>query len=243
MDDYPLNCVNCGKQNIVFEDDPFNVGCEYGDHPVRIKKEKENMPEIMTKQAQSIENPNTPPDVQSAVLPVPPKPDTSGMNKFKVNMTLHKYYEENAPAILADEKRLGDKPTGKRWGFSDYGWGLFRARHGLPVRNNKKFEKVAVKAEAPIKKVRQYHRKKSEPIEPLKPPPAPEPKKGDFSKPKSTAVDNSNLPVKFPAFNEGWTDEVKIAWLKSFVELCHINAPRGNVFTSIFKFIKTSGKN
>lgn len=33
-----IDCVNCGKQNLVMDDDPYNVKCEFGKHPVRIVK-------------------------------------------------------------------------------------------------------------------------------------------------------------------------------------------------------------
>lgn len=36
-----IKCINCGKQNIILPDDPYDVKCEFGDHPVRIKQKQE----------------------------------------------------------------------------------------------------------------------------------------------------------------------------------------------------------
>lgn len=130
MNDEPVTCVNCGKQNIIMDDDPYDIKCEYSGrdgipaHPVRIKfkKEENNMPENMPAQEQNKELP-----------PIPPRPDMAGKNKKQGLMLLHHYYEDNAALIISYDNVKGDKQTREDWGFSNSGWNHFRQRHGLTV--------------------------------------------------------------------------------------------------------------
>jgi len=160
--------------------------------------------------------------MHAGLPPVPPRPDTVGMNNIQARIALGKYYEENAQAILADHRylverlglRKGNPAARKRWGFSAGGWSSFRRRHGLPIAK--------------------YKTKNPEP--------AAEPK-SEFEKP--AAVDKGNpagadvsvehgdkmptsilklpnyvpgLPA-FPKFNPWWRKDVQIEWLKTYREL------------------------
>lgn len=134
MNEYYLNCVHCGKQNLIEDGDPFDVKCEFGDHPVRQKKE-ENM---ITEPIEGGLKKETPaaaaaPPITGALPPVPPKPDLSGLNKFAARKKLSEYYHEHAAEMLADFHQLGDVPARERWGCSKYFWIKFHRTHGLPI--------------------------------------------------------------------------------------------------------------
>jgi len=66
--------------------------------------------------------------------PVPPRPDTSGMNHWHRNMAIKAYYEANREAILHDFDTLGELAMRKRWGISQATWGTGKETHGLRNR-------------------------------------------------------------------------------------------------------------
>jgi hypothetical protein len=113
----PVVCVNCGKQNIVYEDDPYDVKCEFSGrdgipaHPVRIKiKEGENMvADIIGKNL----HPKTT-VLRAELPPIPRKPGS----KYK----MRDYYDKNKDAILKYKDSIGLKETLKRWGISQATW-------------------------------------------------------------------------------------------------------------------------
>jgi hypothetical protein len=244
--DYTLNCVNCGKQNIIFEDDPFDVKCEFGDHPVRIKKKEGNMvvtinaKELYPETREKLGIGKTIAEVRTLEdsPPVPPRPDLTGLNLTKRNWVMHKYYEANAPAILADRAALGDKEACRRWGFSECGYKNFLKRRGLifekGIAGPRKYKKRAASADkkAPtIDKAAPAAALKAEAEEILK-------KAADALKPKSPAGEKEE-PLKlppdmvdinapklvifklpdFPAFKWYWWPGVQKKWLETYARL------------------------
>jgi hypothetical protein len=59
---------------------------------------------------------------------IPPKPDTSGLNKGQAMQVLGKYYEDNKELIIHDLETLGEKATLKKWGISLSGWRYKKVR-------------------------------------------------------------------------------------------------------------------
>lgn len=75
----------------------------------------------------TIEHQTTP----DSATPIPSRPDLTGLKLTQRNKVMHKYYEENAAAILEDRAATGDKETIRRWGFSQCGYRNFLKRRGL----------------------------------------------------------------------------------------------------------------
>lgn len=246
---YWTNCRNCGKQIKLDGGDP-DEKCYFCERPALKKKERENISENMTEKREP-EITNTQPDAKIILHIAPPRPDVSGMNKFKKNIALHKYYEDNVPAILADYKRLGNTAARKRWGFSDFGWKSFLRRHGEPVGSRSYKGTVKDGPSKPALKKAKLVRilekgLKASNIARETPPPPPPDEKGNYSKPKSTEVDEGNLPVKFPELNDQWDNTVKIAWLETFIKFKTLQmiaglldkeskSPKGNWLVNLFK--------
>jgi hypothetical protein len=157
-DSYLLGCANCGKQNLMLYDDPYDAKCEFGNHPVRIKKEERNMNSETGNEEEIkkiITDASAPPS-PGVLSTIPPKPDVSGLKRITGDKVVHKYYEANAPAIKAEFASIGSQPTRLRWGFSLSAWQRFRKEHGLPIEHRKKNTAVpdgnppATRGEKPI---------------------------------------------------------------------------------------------
>jgi hypothetical protein len=140
---YWTNCRNCGKQINLDGEDGLEEKCYWCGRPA-LKKEANTMLE-----KEEIKTTITPPGVISALPPVPLRPDlTRALNLRQRNMVMHAYYEDNAPAILAGRKSLGDKETRSRWGFSQCGYNNFLLRRGLTYEKGETSKHRSKKAAA-----------------------------------------------------------------------------------------------
>ena len=130
-----FDCVNCGKQNIIMEDDPYDVKCEFGNHPLRIKEgnltatinAKDLLPETRIKLG--IDKIGT----EINLSPIPPKPELTGANIYHKRMALSRYYKVHDSEMLADYESIGCSAAMKRWGCSQSFWLKFRKMHHLPI--------------------------------------------------------------------------------------------------------------
>jgi hypothetical protein len=185
--------------------------------------------------------PITPPDVKSGVeatsttkhqtasnstmSAVPPKPDLTGVKHGQIGRIMNKYYEANAPAILADRETLGDRETHSRWGFSECGYKNFLKRRGMTYGGK-------WRSKGPEKHATAFERTPETAPEP-EPEKSPSDTGGHQSTPDATKVDKgapiligevlvkvqvAELPA-FPIFNNNWPMLTQIEWLQTYREL------------------------
>lgn len=128
---YMKNCPHCNKQ---FESDgSSDEKCFWCHELVRpaLKKleEKIKMSEtLVATNANDTISKTVPENPEPAVSPIPPKPDTTGLDRGKKAQAFHAYYETNKAAILADFDKLGENQMLKLWGIQSTTWCTLRAR-------------------------------------------------------------------------------------------------------------------
>lgn len=203
------------------------------------------------------QNPNTPEGVKSinaAHPPLPPIPPKPQGEQRVIRLKLSQYYKDNAAAILADVKLLGDAAARKRWGCSASFWIKFRSINNLPSpgRGRKKAgQKPPVKPFNPVDDVTYPkprltidYTKPSVP-EPAhralagNPPAAPQKFAAQSERARilEEELKQSATPLEvrgelkfpetaYPVFDSTWSDEVKKAWLNCFTDLKNIEALR-----------------
>jgi hypothetical protein len=247
---YWTNCRNCGHQIKLDGDDP-DEKCYFCRKPALKKKEEKTM--VITPDTAKTGTSSAPNHV-SELPPVPPKPDTAGMPLGKRNMAMKKYWDENRVPILHDADTMREKLMLERWKMSMSTW-MGKRHQWRPEKygeyGTKKVRKLkSVNAELPI-----VSKKKEKTPKIVKDSPAaaagvganvtpPEPDKVEKQpKPANRYISlgtyqviASELPP-FPAFNEAWSDAVKIAWFTYFTEISSWEIPsdKGNWFTKLFK--------
>lgn len=85
-----IDCVNCGKQNIVDENHKLTDKCEFGDHPVGVKVKLETT--------------------------LPETPDDTAKEIHRTSQ--HRYTKKEKQAILQDFDNIGWDATEKKWHLS-----------------------------------------------------------------------------------------------------------------------------
>ncbi len=203
-----IECPNCGKQ---IESD-FSPGekCYWCGNVIRplntVKETSREVTEMSENVSKTAEN--------SPADPIPPKPDTTGLNPRQRNSLIHDYYEENKERILAEfnllppeEQELATNSMTKRWEIGSSAWSVIRARW-MPQRFTMPEWKTKSRAK---------------PTAPKKAP-SPADKKPAAEKPPAQPREKG-LPA-LPTWNEEWTSTVKIAWFETLVELTRLETEK-----------------
>lgn len=217
-------CIHCGKQNLMLEGDGPDTPCEFCHKPVGRKIKEENMIlKVEESVAAAIAQKR---DAEILAPPVPPRPAVAGgPGSGKQNLSIHRYYEDNKAAILNDFTRLGEKEMCHRWGMSSSTWRGLRWKW-LPNQFTR----------PPWQKSPSHYKKKT-----------PEKAKAETAAAQPSASnpprENTMLGAQgaapgggfkinldlidwglhrmpaFPAFNEAWTELVKLRWFDTYKEL------------------------
>lgn len=164
---------------------------------------------------------------QSTRASIPSRPDLAGVKHGQIGGIMNKYYEANAPAILADRETLGDRETRSRWGFSECGYEHFLKRRGLTFEGRAPSKPRQKKGDNPPPstkaEVTEPYNKSVQLPEPKAPEPEPEKPPSDAKVPAGFTAfiylpAPGNLP-DFPEFDKAWPDSIKLRWLDVFSEL------------------------
>jgi hypothetical protein len=197
MSEY-VNCANCGKQNMVLEDDPCNVLCEFCGLPVRIKQvnKKAVIKPLVTNHANPLVAaqakepkqpavPSTPtPLTQAPIAPPIASPDgKKHYNKVEDRMA---YLELHRAEVISDYHKLSWKDWLWKWRMYNRlaskvvkAWGL---KHKPHRAISKKQSKQGPPQGVAPRQVKPHN---------FKFPP---------------------MPDSLPLFNEAWPVEVKIGY-------------------------------
>lgn len=185
MSDFHLACANCGKQNLILEDDPWSVKCEFCGLPVRTKQPKKES---------TVKPPVTVRDSPSHVLSQTPAPLTPSPIQPTIKPAAIKR-KERLQYLDAHREEITKDYYALKWYNWLEKWGL----NNTSASNLLKLWKVKRKRywvkTVPPSATAAPSRKPMHPWEQTAP-----------------AFKFPPIPDPLPPFNEAWPPEVKIGY-------------------------------
>ena len=214
-----VDCVNCGKQNLIEDTEPYDVKCEYGNHSVRIKIQEAKKMNVNTGSPGQTEDIKVKEGAGVPLTAAGLGPASAPLYEDKPTLTetprtasgapaapsvvpprpsnlkyRDKYFDKNKAAILQDYKIMRYKEFLRHWHLSYAKLVEIFLRWEEPFkRGNKKNENKLPKGiinEPAADEERKRHLEDTKPV----------------------------LPP-FPMFNDTWCTEVKLEWLRSRVKM------------------------